>query len=113
MISGVHTITTGSRIRHALEEKAGKYGQIDMPFMIAIYGKGEFPVRPENEIDALFGDIEWLVPKKGVGQVTDRRKPNGFFTSIRQGKRCHEHVSAVLFYRFKWFENSPIHQIHI
>lgn len=113
MISGVHMITTVARIRHALEEKAGKYGQIDMPFLIAIYGKGEFPVRPEDEIDALFGDREWLVPKRGVGQATERRKPNGFFTSTRQDKRCHEHVSAVLFYRFKWLDDSHTHQIHI
>jgi len=113
MVSGVHTITTGTRIRDALEEKAGKYGYIEMPFLIAVYGKGEFPVRPENEIDALFGDREWLVPRKGDGQVTERRKPNGFFTSMRQDKRCHEHVSAVLFYRFKWLDNSHIHQTHI
>ncbi len=113
IVSGVHTITTGSRIRQALEENAGKYGQIDGPFLIAIYGKGEFPVRPEDEIDALFGDREWLVPKRGVGQVSERRKPNGFFTSTREGKPRHENVSAVLFYRFKWLENNHVHLSYI
>ena len=53
------------------------------------------------------------VPQKGMGAVTESRKPNGFFTSIRDGARRHEQVSAVLFYRFKWLEDDHVHQIHI
>jgi hypothetical protein len=111
MISGVHMLNIGKRIRDALEEKAGKYGSIDMPFVIAVYGTGEFPVQTKNEFDALFGDRVWNV--RSSGQVTERRKPNGFFTSMREGKRRHEDVSAVLFYRFKWLENSHVHLAHI
>ncbi len=113
MISDVHNITTGSRIRRALEEKAGKYGQIDVPFLIAIYGKGEFPVRPRDEIVALFGDRGLLIPKSAKEQVIEIPRSNGFFNTIRQGKHYHEHISAVLFYRFKWLSDSHIHQIHI
>ncbi len=112
-ISGVHTITTGKRIRDALEQKAGKYGHIEVPFLIAVYGEGQFPVRAKNELDALFGDREWLVPKKGAGGVTERRRPNGLFVSAREGKRRHEGVSAVLFYRFKWLEDTHVHLAHI
>jgi hypothetical protein len=110
-ISGIHTLKIGNRIRDALEEKAGKYGPIDVPFVITVYGAGEFPVQTRNEFDALFGDRVWNVHSNG--QVTERQKPNGFFTSVREGKRRHKDVSAVLFYRFKWLENSHVHLAHI
>jgi len=113
MVSGAYMLAIGKRIRDALERKAGKYGDIDAPFLIAIYGKGEFPVQTRDELDALFGDRVWLVPQKGMGAVTESRKPNGFFTSVRDGVHRHEQVSAVLFYRFKWLENNHVHQIHI
>ena len=112
-VSGVHTLAIGRRIRDALEQKAGKYGDIDVSFLIAVYGKGEFPVKTIDEIDALFGDRVFLVPTKGRGAVTESRKPNGFFTSMRDGTHRHEQVSAVLFYRFKWLEDNHVHQIHI
>jgi len=111
MNSGVNTLTIGKRIRDALEEKAGKYGSIDMPFVIAIYGAGQFPVQTRDEFDALFGDRVWNVHSSR--QVTERRKPNGFFNSVREGKRHHEHVSAVLFYRFKWLQDTHIPVAHI
>lgn len=110
-ISGVHMLNIGKRIRDALEKKAGKYGSIDMPFVIAVYGAGEFPVQAEDEFDSLFGDRVRNVHSSS--QVTEKRKPNGFFTSVREGKRRHEHISAVLFYRFKWLENTHRHLLHI
>ena len=112
-ISGVHMLNIGKRIRDALEKKAGKYGSTNMPFVIAVYGAGKFSVQTKHEFDALCGDREWLVPAKGVGKTTERRKPNGFFTSMREGKRCHEDVSAALFYRFKWLEHTHVHLLHI
>jgi hypothetical protein len=112
-VSGVHTLAIGRRIRDALEQKAGKYGDIDEPFLIAVYGKDEFPVKTQDEVDALFGDRVFLVPTKGRGAVTESRKPNGFFTSMRDGTHRHEQVSAVLFYRYKWLEDNHVHQIHI
>jgi hypothetical protein len=110
-ISGVHKLSIGKRIRDALEEKAGKYGSIDMPFVIAVYGTGEFPVQTPDEFDALFGDRVWNVHSSG--QVTERRKPNGFFISVREGKRHYEHVSAVLFYRFKWLQDTHVQVAHV
>jgi hypothetical protein len=112
-ISGVHTITIAKQIRDALEQKAGKYGLVDTPFIIALYVETMFPAHTKHEVDALFGDRECLVPTRGVGEVTERRKPNGFFTSVRQGKRRHVNVSAVLFYCFKWLENTHVHLAHI
>jgi hypothetical protein len=112
-ISGVHTITTCNRIRSALEEKAGKYGCIDAPFIIAICWEGQFPIELNHEIDALFGDIRWHVSLKGAGKVTEKRVSNGFFSSVHDRKRLHEDVSAVLFYRFKWVDGTHSHKIHI
>ncbi len=112
-VSGVHTLAIGRRIRDALEQKAGKYGDIDVPFLIAVYGKGEFPLKTRDEVDALFGDRVFLVPTKRRGAVTEGRKPNGFFISMRNETHRHKQVSAVLFYRFKWLEDNHVHQIHI
>jgi len=109
--SSVHTLTIGKRIRDALEEKAGKYGSIDMPFVIAVYGAGEFQVQTRNEFDALFGDRVWN--EHSSRQFTERQKPNGFFTSVREGKHHHEHVSAVFFYRFKWLQDTHVQVAHI
>jgi len=110
-ISGVHTLATGKRVRDALEQKAGKYGVIDVPFLIAVYGTGQFPVRTRDELDALFGDRIWNL--RTSGQVTECREPNGFFASVLEGKRRHEGVSAVLFYRFKWLNDTHVHLAHI
>ena len=98
-IPSVHTITTCNRVRNALEEKAGKYGCMDIPFIIAICWAGQFPIELIHEINALFGDTRWQVPLKGAGEVTE--------------KRLHEDVSAVLFYRFKWVDGTHSHNIHI
>ena len=110
-ISGIHTLTIGKRIRDALEEKAGKYGSINMPFVIAVYGAGEFPVQTKDEFEALFGDRVWNLHSSG--QVTERRKPNGFFCSMREERHRHEDVGAVLFYRFKWVNDTHVHRAHI
>lgn len=112
-MSGVHTITIGRRIRDALEQKSGKYGLVDTPFTIALYVETMFPAHTKHELDALFGDRVWLVPTRGVSEVTETRKPNGFLTFAWEGKRRHEQVSAVLFYRFKWLEDTHVHLAHI
>jgi hypothetical protein len=82
-----------------------------VPFVIAVCGAGEFPVQARNAFDALFGDRVWNVHSSG--QATERQKPNGFFTSVREGKRRHKHVSVVLSYRFKWLEHTHVHLLHI
>lgn len=111
MMSGAHTLTTGKRIRDALEEKAGKYGSMDVPFVIAIYGAGHFPVLPSDELDALCGDKIWN--EQSHGQFVERRQPNGFFNSVREGKHRHEGVSAVASYRFQLLAHTHVHLLHI
>lgn len=110
-LSTVHTLNMDKRVRDVLEEKATKYGSMSMPFVIAVYGAGKFPVQPKNEFDALFGDKVWNVHSRR--HVTEGRRPNGFFNSVWERKHHHDHVSAVLFYRFKWLEHSHIHLSHI
>jgi len=82
-----------------------------MPFVIAVYGAGEFPVQTRDEFDALLGDRVWNLHSSG--QVTERRKPNGFFISMREERRRHEDVGAVLFYQFKWVNDTHVHRAHI
>jgi len=111
MISGAHELTIGKRVRDALEQKAGKYGSINMPFIIAIHGAGQFPVKTSDELDALFGDRIWNV--LSGSQAIEMRKPNGFFTCEQEGGYRHQDVSAVLFYRFKWLGDTHAHMAHI
>lgn len=111
MMSGAHKLTIGKQVRDALGQKAGKYGSIDMSFVTAIHGAGQFPVKTSDELDALFGDRIWNV--QSGGQVIERRKPNGIFTSEWEGGYRYQRVSAVLFYRFKWLGDTHAHMTHI
>lgn len=117
MISGAYHVTAAKRIRDALEEKADKYGFITMPFLIALSVEMVFPGRTENELDALFGDRVWTVAcsARRPYEVIESRRLNGFFTSVLEGKRRHQRVSAVLFYRFRWLEDRLTHShlVHI
>lgn len=112
-ISEAHWLNLKQQIRKELEKKAGKYGPLNMPFVIAVYGAGEFPVNAIDECDALFGDRKWNIPETVDGVVTETRKRNGLFTAMRDGSAHQERVSAVLFYRFKWLDDGHLHQSHM
>ena len=48
--------TTGSRLRVAIQEKAGKYGALDTPFVIAVWPAGFDYVQDSDDWDALLGE---------------------------------------------------------
>ena len=104
LISQTRTITNAQRVRAALLEKASKSGQMDVPYAIAISCETRISTRLKHEVDALFGDRVWNVPRRSPGNVTETRNFNGIFTQRQDGALKCPQVSAVLFYRFKWLD---------
>ena len=113
LISQARTVSNVQRLRAALREKARKYGPLDSAFLVATYGATEFPLTPEQEVDALFGDRVWHVPRRGSGPVTESRTLNGIFTEMRDGVPRYGDVSALLVYRLRWTAQGPRHLLHV
>jgi hypothetical protein len=113
LMSQVETITNSQQLRSALEGKASKYGTLDVPYVIAVSGETKSPMTTEHEIDALFGDRVWNIPRGGPVMATETRNPNGFFTSFRNNAAEYRNVSAVLVYRFKWLDKGHEHLVHV
>ena len=111
LMSQAQTVTIGELFRKGLMEKAGKYGQLDFPYLIALSAETKFPARTKHEFAALFGNI--VLNLHADGQVSETRKPNGLFTLIQNGEPRYKRVSGVLVYRFKWTESGHEHRIHI
>lgn len=112
-ISQVQNIENAKRLRAALRKKAGKYGTLDVPYVIAVSGDTNFPMTTKHELEALFGDLVWNIPQRVTETVNEKRKPNGFFTSHRNNALEYRDVSAVLVYRFRWLDKGHEHRMHI
>ena len=111
VISQIQTVTVGQRVREAIQEKAGKYGELHLPFLVAVSVETNLPARTKHELEALFGDKVWnLRPNH---KFSDTRKPNGLFTMTHDGSPRYARVSGVLFYRLKWRKNSHQHRMYI
>ncbi|MGB9835032.1 MAG: hypothetical protein ACPLPW_08725 [bacterium] len=77
--SGLHLVTPQIGIREAIKDKNSKYGELDLPFMVALNVLDEF--KPDN-IDignALFGEEIVTIIFRGNELIDQRpgRKPNG------------------------------------
>lgn len=84
-------------IRRAIEKKAGRYGNLDLPYVIALNTLGEFSSRA-HVLEALYGG-EVLVHSRyhdGTTQMRLERNPDGAFVAAN-GKR-NTRVSAVLLF---------------
>jgi hypothetical protein len=82
-------------LRRALIEKASKYGNLNLPFLIAINYMGMHCDR-EDWTDALYGSqaVKVRFDERGVHRQEPFRKGDGFW--IREGIPRHTHVSAIL-----------------
>jgi hypothetical protein len=81
---------TRARVTEALEEKARRYGQLDLPFLIAALVTGIFGADDEDLIGALFGQMAVVLSDEGDAPGTVRR-PNGLWSASRNGR-----VSGVI-----------------
>ena len=112
-MSPAETITNAQQLRMALQEKASKYGTLDLPFVIAVSGETKFPLTTTHEQDALLGNRAWNLPQRGSGTASETRTPNGFFSSRRNNVTKYPNVSAVLVHRFSWLNEGHEHRLHI
>ena len=103
----------GERVRREIIKKAKKYGNPEVPFVIAVWPKitgynSDLDDASNDDSIALAGDHIW-----DFNRLVKIRKPNGFFTLLNQdGTPRYSRVSAVLFYQFKWGEG-PFHNLRV
>ncbi len=56
--SGVQLLRTKETIRNAVQQKAGRYGELAFPYIVAVNVLSDFVDRTD-EVEALFGDEQW------------------------------------------------------
>lgn len=92
----VKTVNPEIAIRNGVLEKADAYGDLQIPYVVAVNGLGEF-VRVESVYDALFGDLAVVVHHREgeVIQTSPTRTKNGVWNS--HGGPCFPNLSGVLY----------------
>lgn len=90
-------VDSSTPIRNAILAKAGRYGDLDLPYVIAVNALDEASVDETDIMDALFGAEQYTVALGPTGVISYpevSRAPNGAWTS-ESGPR-YTRVSAVL-----------------
>ena len=78
-------------IKGAVEGKAGRYGQLDIPLVVAVNAMEEF-AGPEDAIDAMFGTVTAVIRENG--DLVQRRNVDGAWRG--RGGPVHTRSSALL-----------------
>jgi hypothetical protein len=88
-------IDTKGPLRRAIREKAGRYGHLDRPFVVAVLVEDPF-VDDDDVLDALFGSIAVRIPVRvsGPGAAKTVRLRDGSW--MTGGGPTRTRVSAVL-----------------
>jgi hypothetical protein len=103
-------------LRDVITDKAGNYGKLNLPYVIAVNALGKITFLPEIHLEALFGGEKWVsIPDKTGRSSTPKftRAPDGAWTS-KSGPR-YTRVSAVLLVNLltPWdISNAPIRLYH-
>jgi hypothetical protein len=107
-------VTTHHRIRRRIGVKAGKYGEMTVPYVIAVWPLTEFPLTSEAALKALYGDRQiHLSNKPGGGIIGESRAWNGAFNTVVRGNLLNRQVSAVALYRERFLQSSYSRQLCI
>lgn len=85
-------IDTKTGIKDRISEKAGKYGELNEPYVIAVNSTGH-GLRRDDVFQVLFGEEEFYINPTS-GEWSQGINPNGLFLSNRQ--ESHTRVSGVL-----------------
>lgn len=78
-------------IKSAVEGKAGRYGQLDIPLVVAVNALEDF-AGPQDAIDAMFGTLAAVVRENG--NLVQRRNVDGAWRG--RGGPVHTRCSALL-----------------
>ena len=73
---GVRHVDVVSSLRRAAKRKAAKYGDLDLPLVVAV-NLGENWGDATQEIDALFGTLQFWLDRNTGEQTRTMREPNG------------------------------------
>lgn len=78
-IKDVRWITPHIRIMKSIQDKATKYGKLDLPYIVAINVADELGVDEIDISNALFGEEQWTIILRGNNVISQEpnRKPNG------------------------------------
>ncbi len=112
--TGAKEVTTHHRIKRRVGIKASKYGEINIPYVIAVWPRTGFPLLKETALKALYGDLQVQISKKpGEGIVGESRAWNGAFNTIFGGVLLNQHVGAVALYREQFSRLSYTRNLYI
>ncbi|MGW0944515.1 hypothetical protein ACWD4O_18500 [Streptomyces sp. NPDC002623] len=94
------------RVLEAVKRKGGKYGDLDLPFIVAVGHAAAFPEDEDTET-ALYGaSVEYA----HGSTPTFGRKPDGYWTATYD--HAHDRVSGVLIVNnpapWTWTKNTPV-----
>lgn len=90
-------VTPQSGIRNSIKEKSGKYGELDLPYIIAINVVDQFSGDDIDISNALFGDEQVIFTFRGNKVIREetRRKRNGAWFGPKGPRNTR--VSGALF----------------
>lgn len=93
--SGAHWVNCKGPLFNTLKSKAGKYGELELPYIISVNSVLNLLIYPDEEDieQVLFGDIKFKVGLEN-DSVVPFRESNGFW--IRNNKPINSRVSATL-----------------
>jgi hypothetical protein len=89
-------VNSSAPIRDAIINKAGRYGDLDLPYVIAVNALDRNIVHQIDIMEALFGKEQWTATweQSGLSETEMTRIPNGVWTS--KSGPTYTRVSAVL-----------------
>lgn len=94
---GWYEIAPRLAIRDAIVKKAGRYGDVDLPYLIAVNALNEYADRTDVQMEALFGREQWGFKDDGcddAGEPRLIRAPDGAWRD--KSGPIYTRVSAVL-----------------
>jgi hypothetical protein len=106
-------VTTHRRIRRRVGAKAGKYGEMTIPYVIAVWPRTEFPLDRETALTALYGDRQVHLSRESGAIIGESRAWNGAFNTLVKGNLLNRQVSAVALYRERFSISSYNRQLYI
>jgi hypothetical protein len=85
-------------IKRAVRKKGGRYGKLELPFVVAVNNSGMFQ-EGQSEVEALFGQENVVITQTGSGSSTTKfgREPNGAW--VNSSGPVYTRVSGVWIFR--------------
>ena len=106
-------VTTHYRIRRRIRCKAGKYGNMVAPYVIAVWPRTEFPLTSEAALRALYGDEQIQISLESRDVIGRTRARNGAFNTLVKGNLLNREVSAVALYREEFSRASYERRLYV